>query len=51
MLTKWNKKWKLFPSQLAGLNVDLVEYYVYLSQRFTLTEKNQDNEIRSIKVG
>ena len=34
-----------------GIQLDQVEDYVYLGQRFTLIEKNQDNEIRSIKAG
>jgi len=35
-----------------GIQLDQVEEYVYLSQRFTLIEKNQDNEIRRrIKAG
>ena len=29
-----------------GIQLDQVEGYVYLGQRFTLIEKNQDNEIR-----
>ena len=28
------------------IQLDQVEDYVYLGQRFTLIEKNQDNEIR-----
>ena len=35
-----------------GIQLDQVEDYVYLGQRFTLIEKNQDNEIRRrIKAG
>ena len=35
-----------------GIQLDQVEDYVYLGQRFALTEKNQDNEIRRrIKAG
>ena len=35
-----------------GFQLDQVEEYVYLGQRLTLIEKNQDNEIRRrIKVG
>jgi len=34
-----------------GIQLDQVEDYVYLGQHFTLTEKNQDNEIRKIKAG
>ena len=29
-----------------GIQLDQVEEYVYLGQRFTLIEKNKDNEIR-----
>jgi len=36
---------------INGIQLDQVEEYVYLGQRFTLTENNQDNEISRIKAG
>jgi len=35
-----------------GIQLDQVEEYIYLGQRFALIEKNQDNKIRRrIKAG
>ena len=35
-----------------GIHLDQAEDYVYIGQRFTLTEKHHDNEIKSrIKAG
>ena len=34
-----------------GIQLDQVEDYVYLGQRFILIEKNQDNEIRRRMAG